>query len=125
LAVFRLIGERHFLLGLIAPTEVLQERRCLGILHRLVLCSWILYRRDLCPCILLPPDLCAGMSLGSDLCPRILHAPEMSVHLHGPDLCWGILHNLCWGILYGLCGPILCPRILYGLYGLYGLDRCP
>jgi hypothetical protein len=62
------------------------------------------------------------MSLGSDLCPRILRAPEMSVLLHGPDLCWGILHNLCWGILYGLCGPVLCPRMLCGLYGL---DRCP
>jgi hypothetical protein len=58
------------------------------------------------------------MSLGPDLCPRILQAPDVSVFLHGPDLCRGILHNLFLGILYGLCGPDLCTRILYGLYNL-------
>jgi hypothetical protein len=43
---------------LIAQTQALQERGCLGILHGLVLCSGVLYGRDLYPCILLPPDLC-------------------------------------------------------------------
>src|SRR5437763_9625193 len=87
---------------LIAPTQALQERRCLGILHGLVLCSCILYGRDLYPCILLPPDLCSGISLGPDLCPRILLGPDVSVLFHGPDLWSSVSHNLCWGILYGV-----------------------
>jgi hypothetical protein len=33
------LGQRYLWLGLIAPTEALQERRCLGILHGLVLCA--------------------------------------------------------------------------------------
>src|SRR5258707_5364557 len=119
------LGERHFLLDLIAPTEALQEPRCLGILHRLVLCSGVWYGRDLYLCILLrpdlcsgimlPPDLCSGISLGPDLCPRIVYRPDVSVLFHGPDLCSGILHDLCLvildlglGILYGLHGPDLC-----------------
>src|SRR5260370_2622061 len=53
------LGQRYFLLGLIAQTEALQERRWLGILHGLVLCSCILCGRNLYPCILLPPDLCS------------------------------------------------------------------
>lgn len=48
-----------------------------------------------------PPGLCS-ISLGPDLCPCILH---------GPDLYWGILHNLYWGILYGV-NP--CPCIFLG-----------
>ena len=89
------LEERHFLLGLIAQTEALQERRCLGILHRLTLCSGVLYGRDLYSCILLPPDLFSGILHRPDLCPRILHVTDLSVHLHGPDLSSGILHNLC------------------------------
>jgi len=92
-------GQHHFLLGLIAQTEALQERRCLGILHGLVRCWCILCGPDLYPCILLPPYLCSGVSLGPHLCSRILHAPDVSVFLHGPDLCRGILHNLFLGIL--------------------------
>ena len=116
MAVFRFIGERHFLLGLIAPTEVLQERRCLGILPGRVLCSCILCGPD--RCILLSPDLCAGMSLGSDLSPRILYGPEVSVLLYGLGSCRGILlHNLCGGILHNVGLGIL--------YGLYGHDQCP
>src|SRR5438552_16230244 len=42
---------------LVAPTEDLQERRRLSILHRPVLCSGVLYGRDLCPCIFLPMNL--------------------------------------------------------------------
>src|SRR5258707_3337763 len=134
------LGERHFLLDLIAPTEALQEPRCLGILHRLVLCSGVWYGRDLYLCILLrpdlcsgimlPPDLCSGISLGPDLCPRIVYRPDVSVLLHGPErcsgifrnlcrdifrnLCRGILHNLCRGILNGLYGPNLCLRLFLG-----------
>jgi hypothetical protein len=63
---------------------------------------------------MLPPDLCSGIPLGPDLSPRILHGPDLSVLLHGPDLCCGILHNLYWGILYGLYGPNLCPCIFLG-----------
>ena len=74
------------LLGLIAPTQTLQERRCLGILHRLVLCSGVLYRRDLYLCILLPPDLFLGILHRPDLCPRILVEPHLSVLFHGPNL---------------------------------------
>jgi hypothetical protein len=57
------------------------------------------------------------MSLGSDLCPRILHGPDPSVLLHGPDRCWGIFPNLCWGILHNRCWGIL--------NWLYGRDLCP
>ena len=106
------LGERHFLLGLIAPTKALQERRCLGILHRLTSCSGVLYGRDLHSCILLPPDLFSGILHLPDLCPRILHVTELSVHSHGPDLSSGILHNLCWGFFSGLYGSDLCPLIL-------------
>lgn len=106
------LGERHFLLGLIAPTEALQERRFLGILHRLTLCSGVLYGRDLYSCILLPPDLFSGILHRPDLCPRILHVTDLSVHVHWPAPSSGILHNLCWGILSGLCGSDLCPLIL-------------
>lgn len=106
------LGGRHFLLVLIAPTEALQERWCLGILHRLTLCSGILYGRDLYSCILLPPGLFSGILHRPDLCPRVLHVTDLSVHLHGPDLSSGILHNLCWDILNGLYGSDLCPLIL-------------
>jgi hypothetical protein len=47
-----------------------------------------------------------------DLCPRILGVTDLSVHLHGPDLSSGILHDPCWGILSGLHGSDLCPLIL-------------
>jgi hypothetical protein len=101
-------GQR-FPLDLIAQTEALQERWCLGILHRRVLCSGIGYGRDLSPCILLLPDPCSMISLGSDLRSCILHGPDLSVLFHGPDPRWGILHHLYGGSLHGLCGPGLCP----------------
>ena len=107
------------LLGLIVPAEALQERRCQGILHGLVLCSGVLYGRDL----LLPPNLCSRMSPGPDLCPRI-----MSVLLHGPDPWSSILLNLCWGILYGLYGPDLrpCPSLEFLEQGFrWWLTVCP
>jgi len=107
------LRQSHFMLGLIAQTEALQERRWLGILHRLVLCCGVLCGRDMYLCILLPPDLCLWMSLGPDLCPRILHGRDVSVLFHGPDLWSGILHNLCWRILsrpYDLCPWILLRR---------------
>ena len=101
------------------------ERRCLGILHGLVLCSCILCGPDLYPCILLPPDLCSGILHEPELWLRILYVPDPSVLLHGPDrlgifhnLCWDILHDLCLGILYGLYGPALCPCIFLGRPGL-------
>jgi hypothetical protein len=105
-------GERHVLLGLIAQSEALQERRRLGILHRLTLCSGVLFGRDLYWCILLPPDLFSGILHRPDLYSRILHVTDLSVHLHRPDLSSGILHNLCWGILSRLSGSDLCPLIL-------------
>ena len=101
-------GQR-FPLDLIAQTEALQERRCLGILHRRVLCSGVGYGRDLSPCILLLPDPCSMISLGPDLCSCILHGPDPSVLFHGPDLRRGILHHPYGGSLHGLCGPGLCP----------------
>ena len=101
-------GQR-FPLDLIAQTEALQERWCLGILHRRVLCSGIGYGRDLSPCILLLPDPYSMISLGSDLRSCILHGPDLSVLFHGPDPRWGILHHLYGGSLHGLCGPGLCP----------------
>jgi hypothetical protein len=116
--------EQHYLLpGLIAQTQALQERRCLGILHRLVRCSGVLYGRHLHPCILLPSNLCTGISLGPDLCPRILHGPDLSVFFQISDLWSGILQNLCWGILSGLYGPNLCPWILLGHPSLELLEQ--
>ena len=88
------LGERHFLLVLIAQTEALQERRCLGILYRLTLYSGVLYGRDLYSYILLLPGPFSGILHRLDLCPRILHVTDLSVHLHGSDLLSGILHNL-------------------------------
>src|SRR6266480_5202891 len=118
----------HFLLGLFAQTQALQERRCLGILHGLVLCSCILYGRDLYlygrdlhPCIWLPPDPCSGMLLGPDLCPRILYGTDVLVLFHGPDLWSGILYNLYWGILKGLYD--LCPCMFLGRPGLILLKQ--
>ena len=99
------------LIGLIAPTEVLQERRCLGILHSLVLCSGILCGRDPYPSILLPPNFFGGILHGSYLRPRIMDGPDVSVPLHGPERCSGIFRDLCRGILNGLYGPGLCLRI--------------
>jgi hypothetical protein len=107
--------QRHFLLSLIHQTEVLQEPRWLGILHRLDLCLCILDGPGLYPRILLAPHLCSGIMLGPDLCPRIVYRLDVPVLLHGPDLCSGILHDVCLvildlglGILYGLHGPDLC-----------------
>ena len=117
--------QRHFLLSLIHQTEVLQEPRWLGILHRLDLCLCILDGPGLYPRILLAPHLCSGIldgpdfcssiMLGPDLCLRIVYRLDVSVLLLGPDLCSGILHDL-WlvildvglGFLYGLFGPDLC-----------------
>lgn len=92
---------------LIAQTEALQERRCLGILHRLVLCSGVGYGRHLR--ILLLPDPCSMISLGTDLCPCILHGPGPSVLFRGPDLRWGLLRHPCRSSLHGLCGLDPCP----------------
>ena len=96
-------------LAALTQTQALQERRCLGILHRLVLCSGVGYGRDLYPGILLLPDPCSMISLGPDLCSCILHGPDPSVLFHGPDLRWGILHDLYRGSVHRLCGPGLCP----------------
>ena len=93
--------------GLIAPTEVLQERRCLGILHRLVLCSGVLSGTDLYPSILLLPNFFSGILHGSHLCPRIMDGPDVSVPLHGPESCSRIFRDLCRGNLNGLYGPDL------------------
>ena len=114
----------HFLPGLIAPTEGLQERRRLSILHRLVLCSGVLCGRDLCPCISLPLDFFSGILRGPYLSPRTLDGPDASVLLHGPERCWDIFCNLCLGIFRTLCrggilhnlcrGTHLCVRIILG-----------
>jgi hypothetical protein len=117
------LGQRYLLPGLIAQTQALQERRCRGILHGLVLCSGVLYGRDLRPCILLPSNVCAGISLGPDLCPRILHGPDLSVLFQVPHLWSGILRNLCWSILRGTYGPNLCPWILLGHPSLEFLEQ--
>ncbi len=70
------LGERRFLLDLIAPTEALYEPRCLGILHRLVLCSGAWYGRDLYPCIFLFPDfVCKEIKFGES-------APWKQLHFH-------------------------------------------
>lgn len=94
--------------SLIAQTEDLQQRRCLGILHGLVLCLGSLCRRDLYPGILLPPDL----SHWPDLCPLITDSSDVSVR--GSERCSGIFRNLCGGIFNGLYGPGLCLRIFLG-----------
>jgi hypothetical protein len=90
-------------LDLIARAEGLQEGRCPGILHRLVLCSGVLGGRDLYSCILLPPDLFSGILHGPYLGPRTMDGPDVSVLFHGPERCSGIFRNLCWGILHNLC----------------------
>jgi hypothetical protein len=85
---------------------------CLGILHGLNPWSDVLYGRDLYSCILLPPDFFSGILHRPDLCPPILQVTDLSVHLYGPDLSLGILHNLRWSILSGSYGFDLCPLIL-------------
>ena len=89
---------------LIAQTEALQERGCLGILPRRVLCPGVGYGRSLR--ILLLPDPCALISLGPDLCPCILRRADPLVLFPGPDLCRGLLHR---PYRRGLRGPGLCP----------------
>src|SRR5438477_2463534 len=85
--------------GLIARTEDLgQERRWLGILHGLVLCSGILPA----------PDLFLGIVHRPYLCPRIMDWSDVSVLLHGPVRWFGIICNLCRGTFNGLYGPDLC-----------------
>jgi hypothetical protein len=95
--------------SLIAQTEALQERRCLGILHRRILGSGVGYGRGLR--ILLLPDPCSLISLGPDLCSCIfiLHGPDPSLLFRGPDLRRGLLHRPYRSSLHGLCGPGLCP----------------
>jgi hypothetical protein len=61
-----------------------------------------LHGPDLSLCIWLPPELCQQILLGLDLSPRILHAPDLSVLSHGPDLWFGICYGLWFGILYRL-----------------------
>src|SRR5882672_7210039 len=77
-----------------AEAEALQERRWLGILYG--------------------PIRCLG----------IFHVPELSLLLHMPDLCPGILCDLRLGILYRLYALDLRPRIFL-LYRLYALDLWP
>src|SRR5258706_13881531 len=110
--------QRHFLLSLIHPTEALQEPRWLGILHGLDLCLCLLYGPDRYPCILLAPRLCSGILDGPDFCPRIVCRLDVSVLLHGPDLCSGILHDLCLVLDLGILSG------LYGLFVLFGPDLC-
>ena len=79
---------------LVAKTEALQERRCLGILQRRIRCSGVGHGRYLSPCILLfLPDPHAMMSLGPDLCACILYGPNLSVFFHGPNPRRGILRH--------------------------------
>ena len=47
----------------------------------------------------------------------------MSLLLHGPDLFWGILHDLRLGILYRLYGPDLWPCIVFGRPSLELIQR--
>ena len=105
---------------LIAPTEALQERRRLSILHRLVLRSGILCGRHLYPCILLSTRPFSGALHGPYLCPRISDGPDLAVLL--ADRCPSIFCNLGRGILHKrfrdcfnrLHRPDLCLRILLG-----------
>jgi len=69
----------------------------------------ILLGPDLCSCILRAPHFCSRIS--RDLCSGILHGPDLSLLLHVPDLCPGILYDLR-------------PCIFF-LYRLYVLDRRP
>jgi hypothetical protein len=131
---------------LIARAEGLEERRCLGILHRLALCpgglgSGVLCGRALHPSILHPPDDLFSGILHAHLCPRIMDGLDASALLHDSEiysgilrslrrgilrLCPGILHNprrgirhsLCRGILNGLYGPDICLRFFLGSPGL-------
>lgn len=110
--------------GLIAQTEALQERRCLGILHRRGLVSGVDHRRrDLPPCILLLSGLRPMISLGSDLCSCILHGPDPSVLLHGPDRRRRILHHRYGGSLRSLCRRGLCPCLFLGCPRLELLEQ--
>ena len=87
-----------------------QERRRLGILHRLGLRSCIPYGPGLRPSIL--PDICSAfLHVLDDVCPRNSYGPGPSVLLHGRDGCWGIFRDRCRVILYGLSQI---PRILLG-----------
>ena len=101
---------------LFAQAEALQERRRLRC--GLLLCLGILYGPNRYPRIMLPPDLFPEVFRGPDLCSRILHASELPVPLHGPDLRFGIfLCGLRLGIVYRLrLGILHGPRlgILYG-----------
>ena len=99
----------------LTKTEALQERWCLGVLHRLLLVLEGLVRARPVPVRFALPGTFAAISLGPDLRSRIVHRPDPSVLFRGLDLCRGILHNLYRGSL------------LYrgGLHGLYGLDLCP
>jgi hypothetical protein len=101
------LGPVHFLLDLVAPTEGLQERRYLGILHS----SRVLGGRDLPPLRL--PGLFSRILHVPYLCPRTIDLTDMPVLFLGPQRCWAhdISHNLCWGILNRLYGPDLCLRI--------------
>jgi hypothetical protein len=93
--------------SLIAQTEALQERRCLGILHRRILGSGVGYGRGLRSLLL--PNRCPMISLRPDLCSCILHGPGPSGLFRRPDLRWSLLHRPYRSSLHGLCGPGLCP----------------
>jgi hypothetical protein len=100
-------GLRLAAASLIAQTKALQERRCLGILHRRILGSGVGYGRGLHTLLL--PDPCPMILLRPDLCSCILHGPGPSGLFRGPDLRWGLLHRPYRCSLHGLCGPSLCP----------------
>src|SRR5260370_28192349 len=117
------LGQRHFLLSLIEPTEASLGPLCSCILHGPGLWEGILFGPALCLYISLATHLCMGIFQGPDICPRNLHRIDMSVFLHGPDLCSGILHFLCLGILYGLYGRDLYPCIFFGRPGLELLQQ--
>jgi hypothetical protein len=123
LAALEVVAKRDCGDAALTQTQALQERRCLGILRRLVLRLGVRYGRDLSPCILLLPELCSMMSLGPDLCSCILHGPDPSVLLHRPDLRWGILHHPYRSNLRGLYGLGLCPCIVFVRPGLELLEQ--
>ena len=84
----------------------MQERRCLGILHGLVLCLGILYGPRLYLRILMPPNL--RFVNVPDPCLRIFYRTDPPVLMGWPRR---DVDDLRWGILRGLYGLNLCPCI--------------
>ena len=92
---------------LIAPTQALEERRCLGILHWQLRGSGVRYWRDRHRCTCFPGPHSMN-SLGSDLCSRIVYGPGPSMLFRRLGLNRGSLCNLHRGSLRGLYGHSLC-----------------